>query len=245
MPWFQCAVSTGTGVQFHRNRHEHRKQINLAQKEWRDAIYEYLQINPQSRCLILDNIASLTPGLDENSKRDWDVVNQWLLSLRHLGITVIYVHHAGKSGQQRGSSAREDSLDNVIKLSRPSSYQDAADGAYFNISFEKYRNIPPTPALKPFSLRIIEDPSNPHSLIWDEGSFSKPTDTKKDQIMSEIIEGNLTNKKMALEFDVSPSRISQIRSEAKDLGYIDKKGHATEEGEEFTKKGKLGQGCLF
>jgi putative DNA primase/helicase len=53
---------------------------------------------------------------------------------------VILVHHAGKSGQQRGTSQREDTLDYVIKLSRPLGYQ-PTEGARFIIEFEKGRDL--------------------------------------------------------------------------------------------------------
>ena len=38
---------------------------------------------------VIDNLASLAAGLDENKKRDWDPVNQFLLELRFAGISTI------------------------------------------------------------------------------------------------------------------------------------------------------------
>jgi len=37
-------------------------------------------------------------------------VQGWLLVLRRRGISVMVIHHAGKSGLQRGTSRREDVL---------------------------------------------------------------------------------------------------------------------------------------
>ena len=71
------------------------------------------------KVLILDNISCLFPGLDESKKQDWEPINAWLIRLRHRGITVIVGHHAGKNGQQRGTSGREDSLDTTIALTLP------------------------------------------------------------------------------------------------------------------------------
>ena len=48
--------------------------------------------------------------------------------------------HAGKSGDQRGSSAREDILDTVIKLSRPHDYR-PEDGARFKVELTKARHF--------------------------------------------------------------------------------------------------------
>ncbi len=61
--------------------------------------------------LILDNLASLIAGQHENDADSWTTMQQWLLRLRRRGISVLIVHHAGKNGDQRGISNREDLLD--------------------------------------------------------------------------------------------------------------------------------------
>jgi putative DNA primase/helicase len=80
--------------------------INLAKQTYRDHIYALLDKRTDIGLVILDNIAALIPGIDENSKQDWDPINQWLISLRILGLAVVLLHHAGKSGKQRGTSGR-------------------------------------------------------------------------------------------------------------------------------------------
>ena len=57
-------------------------------------------------------------------------VQEWILQLRRRGISVLIVHHAGKGGDQRGTSAKEDVLDTVIKLSRPDDYNPMARSTY-------------------------------------------------------------------------------------------------------------------
>jgi hypothetical protein len=83
-------------------------------------------------------LASVAGGLDENSRKDWDPVNQWLLELRFAGITTIMLHHTGKGGAQRGTSAREDNLDCSIILKSPPDYS-PEDGARFICHFSKAR----------------------------------------------------------------------------------------------------------
>lgn len=102
--------------------------INLVDSEWRYAVSEWLDKHSEVKHIILDNVASLAPHLDENSKSDWDPIAQWLHSLRHRGVAVTLIHHAGKKGTQRGSSGREDSLDNVIRLSKPANHHSSLDG---------------------------------------------------------------------------------------------------------------------
>ena len=97
---------------------KYREQISLSNELWRQNLYEYLSKHEEYHLIILDNIASLAPGLEERSKKDWDPVNQWLLSLRHLEVSVILIHHAGKDEKRgpRGTSGQVDALDCVLRL---------------------------------------------------------------------------------------------------------------------------------
>ena len=87
---------------------------------------------------VIDNIASLASGIDENLKRDWDPVNSWLLDLRFAGISTVLLHHTNKEGGQRGTSAREDNIDMSIILKQPADYE-ADKGADFILTFSKSR----------------------------------------------------------------------------------------------------------
>jgi putative DNA primase/helicase len=102
--------------------------------------------------LILDNLSSLTAGLRENDSDAWSPIQEWLLRLRRRGISVLIVHHAGKRGEQRGTSRREDVLDTSISLRRPSDYT-PAQGARFEVHIEKGRGIHGADA-KPFEARF-------------------------------------------------------------------------------------------
>jgi RecA-family ATPase len=58
--------------------------------------------------LILDNLSALCRGVAENDNDQWEAILPWLLGLRNNRITTIIVHHAGRNGQMRGASRRED-----------------------------------------------------------------------------------------------------------------------------------------
>ena len=73
--------------------------------------------------LILDNLSALSPSSDEQETEDWAIIEDWLSELSSRGITTIFVNHAGKSGDQRGTSKREDLLDFVLKLRVPSDHR--------------------------------------------------------------------------------------------------------------------------
>jgi len=92
-----------------------RPKINS--KAGRDQIEAHLE--PGS-LLILDNISSLSPSSDEQETEDWAIIEDWFSDLCWHGVTILFDHHAGKDGDQRGTSKREDLLDFVLKLRVPS-----------------------------------------------------------------------------------------------------------------------------
>jgi len=112
-------------------------RANLVNEEWRSEFKKFL-IDKKVKLLVIDNIASLSPGLDENVKKDWDPINQWLLDLRFNKISTILLHHESKGGNQRGTAAREDNLDVSIRLKRPRNYK-PENGCHFVACFEKAR----------------------------------------------------------------------------------------------------------
>ena len=85
-------------------------RAHLANDSWRTKMKSIL-MTKKVKLWVIDNLASLAGGLDENTKKDWDPVNSWLLELRFAGISTLMLHHETKEGKQRGTSAREDNID--------------------------------------------------------------------------------------------------------------------------------------
>jgi hypothetical protein len=90
--------------------------------------------------IIVDNLSCLARSGKENEGESWLPIQAWALRHRAQGRSILFVHHSGKNGQQRGASRREDVLDVVIVLKRPEEYQ-ANEGARFDLLFEKSRNL--------------------------------------------------------------------------------------------------------
>ena len=90
--------------------------------------------------IVLDNLSTLMRQGVENEGESWVPMATWALARRREGRAVVFVHHAGKGGQQRGSSRREDLLDVVLCLRHPSDYM-AEQGARFEVVFEKARGL--------------------------------------------------------------------------------------------------------
>lgn len=69
------------------------------------------------KVVILDNLSCLAPMCDENNGVDWSSqLLNWVLAMRRNGITLIFIQHAGRSGEMRGHSRREDPANWIIRL---------------------------------------------------------------------------------------------------------------------------------
>jgi putative DNA primase/helicase len=90
--------------------------------------------------VIIDNCSTLIRSGKENEGDSWLPVQSWALSHRRAGRSIVFVHHDNKTGQQRGTSRREDVLDTVIGLKRPADYR-SDQGCRFEIVFEKTRGF--------------------------------------------------------------------------------------------------------
>jgi putative DNA primase/helicase len=91
--------------------------------------------------LVLDNLSPLCRYENENEGESWLPVQEWGLALRRRGISVLFVHHAGKNRSQRGTSRREDLLDTVFTLKHPADYN-PSEGLRCEVYFEKTRGSP-------------------------------------------------------------------------------------------------------
>ena len=96
----------------------------------------YDQLVEAHDLVIVDNLSTICRSVKENEADSWTPVQNWALTLRRAGKSVLFIHHGGKSGQQRGSSRKEDIVDTVIALRRPPDYS-PDDGARFEVHFEK------------------------------------------------------------------------------------------------------------
>jgi putative DNA primase/helicase len=90
--------------------------------------------------VILDNISTLCRTGKENEAESWGELQGWALKQRRAGRSVLFLHHAGKGGDQRGTSRREDVMDTIMRLARPEDYE-AKQGARFIVEYTKARGI--------------------------------------------------------------------------------------------------------
>jgi DNA-binding CsgD family transcriptional regulator len=137
----------------------------------------------------------------------------FILQLRTRGISAILVHHSGKSGDQRGTSHREDVLDTVINLRRPGNYR-AGDGARFEIIFEKARNLHGE-QIPEIEATLREGQHG--GTVW---AWERLEDSQLRQII-EIKRGtDLSQAQIAQELKVSQSTVSRKIRWAKENGLL-------------------------
>jgi hypothetical protein len=189
-------------------------KASILNEQWRDAM-EILLLELEIDVLILDNLSSLMPSGDENSKEAWNPVNQWLLRLRFHGLNISPVHHEGKSGDQRGTSGREDNLSMTVHLKTVSGHQQS-DGAMFDIVFEKNRDVEPEEAIKLQDLRF--------QLVNNEWTWAKPKRNNEYGVLMLLRDNpEMSNKDLADNFGLTEERARQIVTKAIDAGYFEKK----------------------
>ncbi len=90
--------------------------------------------------IIVDNLSCLVRSGKENDGESWLPIQEWALKLRAKGKSILFIHHSNKNGGQRGTSRKEDVLDNVICLKHPINYT-SDQGALFEVHFEKARHL--------------------------------------------------------------------------------------------------------
>ena len=176
---------------------------NLGTREGQEAVEQFLD---DVALVVVDNLATLARTGKENDSDSWVPVQEWLLALRRRGISVLLVHHAGKNGSQRGTGAKEDILDTVIELKRPSDYR-AEQGARFEVHFTKARGLYGEDT-EPFEAMLSIDEQGQCS--W---TTRKVADLVEQRVL-ELLEAGCSEREIAEELKddhVGRTRIRRIR----------------------------------
>lgn len=166
------------------------------------------EIVGDAELIIVDNLSCLCrSGGKENEAESWQAIAEWALRQRARGRSVLFIHHAGKNGAQRGTSKREDILDNVVLLKRPNDYE-PREGARFEIHFEKAR------ALFGDEITPIEtmlDTTEKGAQIWTTKSAD---DSLTEQIL-ELDSAGLKQREIAKELGIAVSTVNRHLKKAR------------------------------
>jgi KaiC/GvpD/RAD55 family RecA-like ATPase len=161
--------------------------------------------------IVLDNISTLVRSGKENEAEAWLPIQNWMLRHRRAGRAVVLLHHAGKGGAQRGTSRREDVLDSVISLRRPTDYS-PEHGARFELHFEKTRGFHGEEA-KPFEAKYeIRN----GGALWTRTEL---TDADRARVVAAIKDG-MSIREAAEELDMHRSKVERLKRKAMEAGEL-------------------------
>jgi putative DNA primase/helicase len=187
--------------------HQENGIPDLATPEGVQAIEEHIADGVE--LIIVDNLSTLCRNGKENESDSWTPIQEWALDLRRRGISVLFVHHAGKGGAQRGTSRREDVLDTVIALRQPEDYS-PSDGARFEVHLEKARGVHGEDA-KPFEARLeIRD----ETMSWT----MRDLENVEAQRVADLSADGYSLRDIAAELQISKSKAERLLKKARDSG---------------------------
>lgn len=188
--------------------------MNLADKEFQDSLLAYC-IKNEVKVVFLDNLSTLTTGVDENDGMQWELISPFLMRLRRARITVIFIHHAGRNNEMRGHSKREDPSAWIIRLDLPQDALEEHEGAHFISRFQKWRNASKCPASLEWMFR--PDATGGVDIRVDAASNL--------DIFRQLIEAGIDNNRdIAAEMDVTAGYVSQMAKKASDEGWLEISG---------------------
>ena len=195
---------------------QHGAMPDLATHDGQDVVDA--QVESDTSLLIVDNLSALVRrGGRENDAESWLSVAEWALRHRANGRSVLFIHHSGKNGAQRGTSKKEDLLDIVLTLKQPADYN-AVDGAVFEVHFEKARGISGRDT-EPFEARLSTDANGAQS--WSIKTVENTTYSR----VVELHELGLKPGDIAQELDIHKSSVSRSLKRAEAEGRIGKRNH--------------------
>ena len=161
--------------------------------------------------IILDNISTLVRSGKENEAEAWLPVQSWMLGHRRAGKAIIFLHHAGKGGAQRGTSRREDVLDTVISLRRPADYL-PEQGARFEVHFEKTRGFHGEEA-RPFEAKYeVRD----GVAVWTRTEI---VDAERARVVAALKDG-MSIRDVAEAVGMHRSKVERLRKKAMETGEL-------------------------
>ena len=179
---------------------------NLGQQDINDIIINF-------DLVIIDNLSTLVRSGSENEAESWGPVQEWALLLRKMGKAILFIHHAGKTGTQRGTSKREDILDTVIALKKPKNHN-PKEGAQFEVHFEKSRGFYGDDA-ESFEAKLITETTG--ELRW----VRQKIESRDLELVAELFNEGLSNqRKLAKETGMSLGKVNKLIKDGKREGLI-------------------------
>jgi len=165
----------------------------------------------EAELIVVDNLSCLARSGKENEGESWLPVQGWALAHRRAGRSVLFAHHSGKGGLQRGTSRREDVLDTVLGLRHPSDYT-PDQGARFEVVFEKARGLYGDDA-QGFEARYEERDG---AAVWTRTEIA-------DAVLLRVVDAlrdGLSIRETAEKLGISRSKVERLKKRADAKGML-------------------------
>lgn len=160
-------------------------------EEGANALLGQLEERPEIKLVVLDNLGCLSrpDGDDSHGAKSFSLVQDLALECRRRHVACWIIHHSGKSGEQRGTSKRNDVLDVVLKLTPVLSAEGRTEVA---VAFEKARHM--TPEDKRDFTACLE-PGQRQGLVWTRSGSELPvTQRIRLMLMDRMPAGEIANE---------------------------------------------------
>jgi putative DNA primase/helicase len=182
--------------------------LDLGTEDGRDYLDQVIE-HDQITLIILDSVSTLVRSGIDNDVESWRAIQDWSLHHRARGRAVIYLHHHGRSGQPRGTSAREIVLDARIKLTRDDSLSsEEKKTTAFKLEFAKAREFFGADA----AARIAYLSTRSGAVEW---KYETMKDSNRQRV-ADLMQRDMAAADIARELGVTKGRVSQIMSELRD-----------------------------
>jgi putative DNA primase/helicase len=179
--------------------------LDLGEAAGRDALDDEIERH-KIDLIILDSITTLIRSGDDNDLESWRAIQAWSLKHRARGRTVIFLHHHGRSGNPRGTSAREIVIDARIKMTKSDDLTTETETA-FKIEFPKAREFYGADAAP--MVAYLSTPGEPGTVAWRREGVKESTRER----VKELREQGWKQSDIAKELKLTKGRISQIVKE--------------------------------
>jgi putative DNA primase/helicase len=190
------------------------KVVNVNNIVIQKAITRYCILN-RIQVLVVDNLSTAAYGMRENEADSWEQMNRWLLELRREKISVVIVHHAGRAGNMRGTSKREDAAFWIIQLDDAKKDSDDRNGARFITRFTKASRNTQT-----------DVPAYEWHFLTDFATNEVSVTCKKSEglaVFHAVLESGVTKpSEIAKVMGIQDYQVSRLAKKAIDMGWLER-----------------------
>jgi hypothetical protein len=132
--------------------------------------------------VILDNFSTLGEVADENQASSFNGIQQFLLSLKMSRVATMLVHHAGKSGDFRGSSKLAATFETIIELEKMEDKEGEQGEASFRVRWNKVRAGGSKKKVRDVAARLVtkdgDYEANIQEWLYKAGDLAKLDDIR-------------------------------------------------------------------